>query len=877
MSACTRSGCGGSIAADGYCNTCGYAGVPAAPSASAPPPPSGVHRQPPPPGSSGLGPAPLPRVAPAPASEPAGLACTALGCDGHIAADGYCNTCGLQSSESAKSPAPAHEHGGKVAAVAGGACTAPGCDGQIAGDGYCNTCGLQPAAQPAAADSGEAPGTSSTAHATIAAPVAPETSRRLISSGTPASARTRTSRTTTTRAELGAGLVLVPPTVAGDPSQAVMDEEKIRSVLGEKPEDERFCSACGQPVGRGHGGEPGRVTGFCGNCRTPFDFVTNTPQLNAGDLVGGQYRILGPIAHGGMGWIYLGQDTAVSNRWVVLKGLLNEDDVDAVASAVAERQFLARIEHGSIVNIYNFVTWAGAGYIVMEYVGGESLNQKLKDRRKHNGGKPDPLPITQAIAYMLGVLPALGYLHDQNLVYNDLKPANMMAVGDTVKLIDVGGVMQSDDDSAAIFGTQGFQAPEVASMGPSVASDLFTVGRTLAVMSLNFVFHTGTYQYEIPPPAEEPLFDRYESLYRFLLKATAAHPDDRFQTAGEMAEQLLGVLREIVARQERTPKPMTSSLFGGDRLAGLLLLDDTDNFADYRALPVPKIDPTDPGATFLTDLPETDPQATLKLIESGLAAGTAADSVEVRLRRAREMIEAGQSAGDILDAVAHTDLWNWRVTWFKAVQAMRDGKPEAAAEGFSSVWTEVPGELAPKLATAMAAESAGAFPRAADLYAEVIAVDPSYVSAAFGLARCRVAGGDRQGAVDAYGAVPTSSATYTDAQVATARVLTQYVEDAPPTPADLSNASRRIDSARIDARERMQLANEVLERALAGIDDGVLNEDPETMVFGNPLTAVGLRTSLEEGYRNMAKLVATDDERFAFVDKANAIRVPSFR
>ena len=250
-----------------------------------------------------------------------------------------------------------------------------------------------------------------------------------------------------------------------------MSDEKIRAVLGEKPDEERFCSACGQPVGRGHGDQPGRISGFCGNCRTPFDFHTNMPKLSAGELVGGQYRILGPVAHGGMGWIYLGQDTAVSNRWVVLKGLLNQNDADAVASAVAERQFLARIEHGNIVNIYNFVTWEGAGYIVMEYVGGESLNAKLKTRRAAAGGVPNPLPLTEAIAYMLGVLPAIGYLHDSGLVYNDLKPANMMAVGDGVKLIDVGGVMLADDHNAAIFGTQGFQAPEVASMGPSIASD----------------------------------------------------------------------------------------------------------------------------------------------------------------------------------------------------------------------------------------------------------------------------------------------------------------------------------------------------------------------------------------------------------------------
>ncbi len=720
------------------------------------------------------------------------------------------------------------------------------------------------------------PTAGTTATATIAAPEPPTTSTRVATaSGDSSSRRTRTARTTTSRAELGAGFVRITPTVAGDPAKAVMSDEKIARVLGEKPEDERFCSACGQPVGRGHGGEPGRVQGFCGNCRTRFDFITNSPKLSAGEVVGGQYRILGPIAHGGMGWIYLGQDTAVSNRWVVLKGLLNEDDEDAVASAVAERQFLARIEHGSIVNIYNFVTWEGAGYIVMEYVGGESLNSKLKDRRKANGGTPDPLPIPEAIAYMLGVLPALGYLHDLGLVYNDLKPANMMAVGDSVKLIDVGGVMQADDDGAAIFGTQGFQAPEVATMGPSIASDLFTVGRTLAVMCLNFVFHQGPYQYALPTPADEPLFDRWESFYRFLLKATAAHPDDRFQTADEMFEQLLGVLREIVALSERSPRPTSSTLFGGDRLAGIMLDDERVVGADWRALPVPKISPDDPGAAFLYDLPELDPTATIGLIDQALASGTAPDSTEVRLRRARELIDGGGAAATVLRSIELVDPWDWRIAWYSALESLRHNHAEVAAEGFSRVWTDLPGELAPKQAVALAAELAGEYQRAADLYAEVIGVDSSYVSAAFGLARCRVAAGDRQGAVDAYRAVPPSSATYTEAQVSSARVLVGQGLDVVPSATEVAQAANTIEAARIDGAAKSALAAEILEQALVSIESGELPEDRDARIFGHPLTAKGLRRSLEQTYRDLARVAETAEERFALVDKANEVRVPS--
>ena len=97
---------------------------------------------------------------------------------------------------------------------------------------------------------------------------------------------------------------------------------------------------------------PGRTEGFCPTCRNPFSF---TPKLQAGDVVGGQYVVAGAIAHGGLGWIYAAQDRNVSDRWVVLKGLLNSGDPDALAAAIAERQFLAQVEHPLIVEIYNFV------------------------------------------------------------------------------------------------------------------------------------------------------------------------------------------------------------------------------------------------------------------------------------------------------------------------------------------------------------------------------------------------------------------------------------------------------------------------------------------------------------------------------------------
>lgn len=797
-------------------------------------------------------------------------ACTEPNCGGSVADDGYCDTCGARAGGAsvpvASAPAAAVAPAG---AVPGSNCLEPGCGGSIAADGYCDTCGTRAgsAAVTPASSAGAVTSGATSAPPSIAAPRPPGTSQRVGTSST--SRRTGSSRTGSTRGRLGAGLLEVTPTPTGDPAAAVMSEAKIKTVLGVKPEDERNCSSCGQPVGRSVNGREGRATGFCSNCRTPFDFHTNAPQLVAGEMVAGQYEILGPLAHGGMGWIYLGRDKAVSDRWVVLKGLLNDDDPDALIAAVAERQFLAQIEHPNIVNIYNFVTHRGRGYIVMEFVGGESLNSKLKDRRKANNNVPDPLPPADAIAYVLGVLPAFGYLHQLGLVYNDLKPANVMSVGDDVKLIDVGAVMRADDQQAAIFGTQGFQAPEVAEAGPSVASDIYTIGRTLAVLVLSFTFHTGQYQYAVPPPREFGVLRQWESLHRFLLKACAHHADDRFQSTAAMTEQLTGVLREIVTVTQQTPRPVPSHLFGGDRLTGLLAggADVLVTAPDWRTLPFPKVARDDPGAALLEDLVDVEPTRAMDLIQAGLADGSLVDSPETRLRQARAMVELGRDPESFLASVEADDPWDWRIGWYRSLSALALGDAARAAEGFSAVWTEVPGELAPRLGAALAAEQAGEYQRAAELYERVVAIDTTYVSGAFGLARCAGAAGDRRGAVAAFQRVPPSSATYTDAQVAAARALVASA----PQPEELEAAAQTVERLQLDAQRGATLASEILERALAAQRDGTLRSSGATL-FGHPMNENGLRRGLEATYRELARLATDSSEKVRLVDQANAVR-----
>jgi serine/threonine-protein kinase PknG len=733
------------------------------------------------------------------------------------------------------------------------ACRQPGCGGTIQ-DGYCDLCGMAPAR--AAEPAGPPRAVAAAAPPAPPPPPAPGSARASARSGSTHSTgtrRTATTRTTTSsRSRIGAGLVDVAPVAVPDPASVIVANPSVA-------EDKRFCANCGEPVGRGHGGQPGRTEGFCGKCRHRFSFA---PKLKPGELVGGQYRVAGCLAHGGLGWIYLARDQNVSERWVVLKGLLDSGDADAMAAARAEARFLAAVEHPNIVKIYNFLQHEGAGYTVMEYVGGTSLKDVLKERR---AAKQGPLPVTQAIAYMLEILPAIGYLNRLGLVYCDFKPDNVILQDDSLKLIDLGGVRRLDDPGGAVYGTVGFQAPEIAAAGPSVASDLFTVARTLAVLILDFKGYQTTYATTLPPRGEHQLLTDDDSLFRWLVKATAENPDDRFQTSEEMGEQLLGVLREIVAAEQATPRPAISTWFTGDSPPVV-----EDRPADWHSLPTLKVVPSDPAAPVLANLAPAEPGRLVELLTDPALSRT----VEIDLRLARAQIESGQAAAarTTLDKIADSDAWEWRVDWYRGVLALAESNPPDARASFDRVYAEVPGELAPKLALAMAAEGSTDLVTATRFYDVVSRTDPGFTTASYGLARCLAAAGNRTGAVAAYGRIPPTSITYVDAQIRAARSLVAHAAGAAPTSTELTEASATIARLTLDAERRAMLARDLLDAALGLLRDGSLTPAPDVMVLGRALEEPALRAGLERAYRDLARLAPTDAERIRLVDLANRVR-----
>ncbi|WP_099023165.1 serine/threonine-protein kinase PknG [Mycolicibacterium palauense] len=690
-----------------------------------------------------------------------------------------------------------------------------------------------------------------------------------------------TDTTTVTRAiaptrRIGGGLVEIPRVPEIDPLSALMTNPVVA-------ESKRFCWNCGKPVGRSSPDGRALSEGWCPHCGSPYSFL---PQLGPGDMVADQYEIKGCVAHGGLGWIYLAVDHNVNERPVVLKGLVHSGDAEAQAIAMAERQFLAEVAHPSIVKIFNFVEHSDkhgepVGFIVMEYVGGTSLKQAKGQR----------LPVSQAIAYMLEILPALGYLHSIGLCYNDLKPENIMLTGDQLKLIDLGAVSRINS-YGYLYGTPGYQAPEIVRTGPTVQTDIYTVGRTLAALTLQMRTRRGRY---VPGlPEDDPVLQRYDGFARLLRRAIDPDPRRRFASADEMSAQLLGVLREVVAVDTGVPRPGLSAVFSPSRSTfGVdLLIAHTDVYLDGQphsekltaaeivtALPVPLVNPTDVGAAVLSATVLSSPVQTLDSLRAARHGALdsegidLSESVELPLMEVRALLDLGDVAKATrkLDDLAARVGWPWRLVWFRAVSELLSADYDSATKHFTEVLDILPGELAPKLALAATAELAGNTDEE-KFYKTVWNTDNGVISAGFGLARAQSVAGERQAAVRTLDQVPPTSRHFTTARLTSAVTLLSGRSSKELTEQQLRDAARRVEALPDTEPRVLQLRALVLGTAMDWITD---HEASSNHILGFPFTQHGLQLGVEASLRALARAAPTQAHRYALVDMANTVRPPS--
>ncbi|MFW5691555.1 MAG: serine/threonine-protein kinase [Chloroflexota bacterium] len=284
-----------------------------------------------------------------------------------------------------------------------------------------------------------------------------------------------------------------------------------------------------------------------------------TPQASSGrppeppkdELIGrmmGQFQIVEEIGRGGMATVYRALQQSM-NRTVAVKVLPRQmlHDPGFYDRFVREVEVISALEHPHILPIYDYGQTDGLPFIAMRYLGGGSLEQRI--RRGALSLEEIEKPLRQ-------VAQALDYAHQQGIIHRDLKPGNIMLdEGGNAYLSDFGiaRVLGSDLTGSMIIGTPAYMSPEQANGLPiDSRSDIYSLG----IVLFELLTGRGPFQAETPmavllkhitepiPPLRNFRDDIPPSVEAVVEKATAKDPDHRYIAAGEMAEAYSRALRE---------------------------------------------------------------------------------------------------------------------------------------------------------------------------------------------------------------------------------------------------------------------------------------------------------------------------------------------
>ena len=288
------------------------------------------------------------------------------------------------------------------------------------------------------------------------------------------------------------------------------------------------------------------------------------------------YRISAKIGSGGMGDVYLADDTKL-NRRVALKFLPSHLAADTILRArfTREVQAVAALNHPNIVHVYEVSEFNQRPFFAMEYVEGEPLREHMR---------PGKMPIADALTYIMGLCEGLEAAHKVGIVHRDIKPANIViASSGRVKILDFGLAKRASDPTltsmGSTLGTICYMSPEqVQGKESDNRSDLFSVGIVLYEMVAGRLPFRGDYDAAtltaIVSDPHEPLAkfrpDAPPRLIAIVDRLLSKDPVQRYPDVSLLLDDLDAALDELKygasAGSTSKPKPGSNSnrvlLFG---------------------------------------------------------------------------------------------------------------------------------------------------------------------------------------------------------------------------------------------------------------------------------------------------------------------------
>jgi tRNA A-37 threonylcarbamoyl transferase component Bud32 len=286
-----------------------------------------------------------------------------------------------------------------------------------------------------------------------------------------------------------------------------------------------------------------------------------------GTSLNGRYRLEARIGAGGMSTVYRATDVTLE-RQVAIK-LMNREvasDSDQLERFRREARAVAQLSHPHIVGVIDAGEDDGRPYIVLEYVEGETL----KDRIRRNGR----LPITESVAYAIEIARALGAAHARHIVHRDVKPQNVLIDPEgSAKVTDFGIARTLEEDGLTadgrVLGTTDYVSPEQA-LGRHVSgqSDLYSLGIVLYEMLTGEVPFKGENQVAVAmkhvreeiPDVQDKRPEVSAALAAVLETATAKRETDRYADDTELIADLEDVLGLEAARAGSATGEVTTVL-----------------------------------------------------------------------------------------------------------------------------------------------------------------------------------------------------------------------------------------------------------------------------------------------------------------------------